>query len=142
MRYHKDSSGLIVVSLARGDQLRASIESLAAELGLVGAKFSAIGALEDPELGCYDLPTQSYDRRTFEGIYELLSLDGNISLLDGKPFLHVHAAISGHDYHTHGGHLFDSKVGVVLECFLEPLETPLPRLPCAAIGLARWEPSS
>ena len=142
MKYHRDPTGTLVISLARGDEIRESIESLCVELSIEAAKISAIGAVEDPVLGCYDLPTETYDRRTFDGIWELLSLEGNITLLDGKPFLHAHVTISGHDYKVWGGHLFDSKVGVVTEMFLTPMAMPLPRIPCAAIGLARWEPGA
>ena len=124
MKVHRDPTGAYVVSLARGDDLRSSLESLAAEEQIPGAKVSAIGALEDPELGCYDLPSKTYDHRTFPGIYELVSLSGNLTLLEGKPFLHAHVAISGHDYAVYGGHLFDSKIGVVAEVFVEPVDTP------------------
>ena len=140
MKVHEDASGLLVVSLARGDDIRSSVEGLAADRGLVGAKLSAIGAIEDPELGYYELPKQTYLRNLFSGIWELVSFQGNISLLDGRPFMHAHAAIGGPDGSTRGGHLFDGRVGVVMELFVEPLETPLPRIPCPAIGLPRWEP--
>lgn len=140
MKLLEESDGRLVVSLARGEMLRACIENLAIQRGIRGARISAIGAIEDPELGCYDLPSQSYDKRVFPGIWELLSMEGNISLLQGRPFLHAHVSISGHDYQALGGHLFDARVGVVVELFIDPLSTPLPRIPCAAIGLPRWEP--
>jgi len=140
MKAHREPSGLWVISFARGDTVRDPIESFAKEHSIVGAKISGIGALEDPELGCYDLATKTYDRRTFNGIWELLSIEGNLSLKDGEPFLHAHVTISGHDYAAMGGHLFDSKVGVVMELFVDPLATPLHRYPCEAIGLPRWEP--
>lgn len=140
MKWTQEEDGRVVVSLERGEAIRENVESLATELGLVAAKVSAIGALETPELGCYELDDREYLRREFDGIWELLSLEGNISLLDGEPFLHAHVSISGHDFSVKGGHLFDSRVGVVVEMFIEPLDTPLPRIPCEAIGLPRWEP--
>lgn len=140
MKWIQEEDGRIVLSLERGETLRDSIESLAAELDLVAARVSAIGALEEPELGCYELDDREYLHRTFDGIWELLALEGNISLLDGEPFLHAHCSISGPDFDVRGGHLFDAKVGVVVEMFIEPFDTPLPRIPCEAIGLPRWEP--
>ena len=129
-----------VVSLERGDSMRASIEDWAKSNGIVCAQISGIGALEDAELGCYELTTKSYERRIFQGIWEVLTCDGNITLKDGAPFLHAHVAISGHDYITYGGHLFDAKVGVAVEMFIRPLEKPLHRFMCDDIGLPRWEP--
>lgn len=140
MKWHRESDGRVLISLTRGDDLRSSVEGLAAELGLVSARITAIGALEDPLIGWWDVPNRVYHKRVFEGIWELLSLDGNLSLVDGKPFMHVHVAISGHDYEVKGGHFFESRVGVVVEMFLDPYPTALPRLMCEDIGLPRWEP--
>ena len=140
MKYHREADGRLVLSLARGDALRSNVETLCAAHGVQGARVSAIGALEDPEIGWWDLDNLKYHKQVFPGIWELLSLDGNVTMVDGKPYLHVHTAISGHDYAVKGGHLFDSKVGVVVEMFIEPVPTPLPRAFCDAIGLNRWEP--
>lgn len=140
MKFHREGDGRYVVSLARGDSIRESLEGLARDEGIVGARLSAIGAIEDPELGGYDLDKRGYFRRDFPGLWELVSLEGNLSLLEGKPFLHAHVVITGHDFQAYGGHLFDSKVGVICEVFVEPVSTPLPRILCEAVGLPRWEP--
>jgi len=116
------------------------VQRLAAERGIEAARVTAIGAIEDPEIGVYNLDTKSYDRKVFPGIWELLSLNGNLALLDGKPFLHAHVAIAGDDYSVKGGHLFDALVGVIVEMFVDPYPTPLPRLACEEIGMPRWEP--
>ena len=140
MKAVKDIDGRWVMSIHRGESIREEIEGLAMREGIVGAKISAIGAIEDPELGGYDLDKREYYRRTFEGLWELLSLEGNLSLLDSKPFMHAHVTISGDDFLTYGGHLFEARCGVVTEVFIEPLSVPLPRIHCEAIGLARLEP--
>lgn len=140
MKIHREKDGTCVVSLMRGDAIRAIVEDLAAKAGIVAARVTAIGAVETPELGYYRLDTKEYVRRTFPGILELVSLNGNITLRDGKPFLHAHVAVSGEDFAVYGGHLFDAKAGVVVEMFITPLETPIPRIMCDEIGLARWEP--
>ena len=142
MKVTREDDGRYVVSLEYGENIRECIEGLASDENIVGAKLSAIGAIRDVELGAYDLSTQTYTRRTFAGIWELVSFQGNISLLNGEPFMHAHIAIAGHDFEVMGGHLFDAEVAVVFEGFMEPVATPLPRIPCAAIGLARWEPGS
>jgi predicted DNA-binding protein with PD1-like motif len=136
----QDIDGRWVMSLHRGESIRDEIEGLACREGILGAKLSAIGAIEDPEIGGYDLDKREYHRRTFDGLWELLSFQGNISMLEGKAFMHAHITVSGHDFKVFGGHLFDARVGVVTEVFLEPLTVPLPRVYCEAIGLARLEP--
>jgi predicted DNA-binding protein with PD1-like motif len=142
MKSRSETSGRLIVSLERGDDLRSVVESLAAKAGVVAAELSAIGAVENPELGFYDLERKEYVRKPFPGIWELVSLQGNITLRDGKPFLHAHAAIGGADFRVFGGHLFDAKIGVVVEMFVTPIGRPLLRIPCEEIGLARWEPDA
>lgn len=136
----RQNDGLLIVSLERGDDVRGEIEALAFQEGIGGAELTGIGAIEGPELGFYDLAAKTYLRRTFEGIYELLALQGNLTMRDGKPFLHAHAALGGRDFQSFGGHLFEAKVGVVVEMFIRPTDAPLLRIPCEKIGLARWEP--
>jgi len=140
MKAYKEPDGRWIISLARGDSVRESLEGFAKEHGIVGAKIDGIGAVEDPEIGSYDLPTKAYHRRTFSGIWELLSMHGNLTTYPDAPFLHAHVTISGHDFKTLGGHLFDARIGVAGEIFVEPLTKPLRRIPCEAIGLPRWEP--
>ncbi len=140
MRYRREADGRVLVSLTAGDDLRASVQDLAAELKLGGAQVSAIGALQDPELGCWDLTERVYHKRKFPGVWELLTLEGNLSLLEGKPFLHAHVTLSGADYQVFGGHFFEARVGVVCELFLTPTTAPLPRIFNPRLGLPRWEP--
>ncbi len=140
MKWHRETDGRILVNLERGDDLRSSLEGLAAELNLGAARVTAIGALEDPQMGWWDLPARVYHKEVFSGIWELLSLMGNISLLEGRPFLHMHATLSGHDYAVKGGHLFEARVGVMVEAFVDPYPTALPRHFCQDVGLPQWEP--
>lgn len=130
----------IIVSLERGDAVRSCVEAVAKERGILGASVTAIGALENPELGFYHLNEKRYDRRAFPGIWELVSLAGNITEKDGAPFLHAHVAIGGQDFTVRGGHLFDATSGVVVELVIEPFDRPLMRVACEDIGLHRWEP--
>ncbi len=140
MKWRQQEDGRIILSLERGDSIRESVESLAVELDVESAKVSAIGAVEAPELGCYELEDREYIHKTFPGIWELLTLEGNISQLDGEPFLHAHVTISASEFQVKGGHLFDATVGVVVEMFIEPVDGAIQRIPCEAIGLPRWEP--
>lgn len=142
MKTRCTNTGVWIVSLERGDAIRESVEGLAKRQGIGAAKIEAVGAVEDAELGFYRLAEKRYVRKTFGGILELVSLQGNLTLKDGEPFLHAHVAISGEDFFVHGGHLFDAKAGVVIEMFITPFAPPLPRIMCDEIGLARWEPEA
>jgi len=139
MQVRREANGLLVVNLTRGENIRAKVEEMAFKESIVGAEVSAIGAVANPELGYYKLDERDYIRRFFPGDWELLSLLGNITQKDGKPFLHAHASLSGKDFNVIGGHLFDARVAVVVEMLITRIGTPLRRVYCDDVGLHCWE---
>ena len=86
MKFRMDKSR-VFMTLAKGDNINKTFESFAEVKGVGCAWLNGIGALENPEIGYYSLEDKSYHRKTFSGEYELISLIGNISLKDGKPFI-------------------------------------------------------
>lgn len=140
MKFHREANGILVVSITLGEEIRANVQALAASEKIVAAQVSAVGAVKDPELGFYNLSERQYQRRVFPGTWELITLQGNIALLDGQPFLHAHAVISEENFQALAGHFFDARVGVVLEMFIISLPTPLRRIYREDIGVPCWEP--
>lgn len=94
-----------------------SLEKIAKEHSWESGFIWGLGALKNVELGFYHLSQKTYDRRRFDEEAELLSLVGNLSLLDGKPFFHLHAVLGGPDFKCYGGHLFGADVAVTCELF-------------------------
>ena len=69
----------------------------------------------EAEIGFFVRGTREYIRRTFTGEYEIGSLTGNFSELDGKPYPHCHVLIAGDDFVGYTGHLFKGVVSVTCE---------------------------
>jgi predicted DNA-binding protein with PD1-like motif len=105
--------------LHSGEDMHGAILALCRERGVdAGFIVSGIGMLEDPELGFLTGPAE-YARMQARGRYELLTLTGNIALLEGNPHAHLHVVLGKPDYSTLGGHLFAARVGVTVEgCLL------------------------
>ena len=83
-----------------------------------------IGSVRDAELGFYRPEVSEYARRRFEEPLEACSIIGNLSLLDGEPFPHVHGTFARADFSTVGGHVFEAVCSVTLE--LSVHTSPLP----------------
>jgi predicted DNA-binding protein with PD1-like motif len=112
----------------RGEEFPAALEEWCAVSGVGSAAVACgIGMLEETDLGVFD--GASYTHRIFHEPAEVLSLQGNVSMRDGKPFAHVHASIGMHDFSASGGHLFSGRVAVTLEVMLCLLEGGLVRHP-------------
>ena len=93
-------------------------------------QFHAIGALENVEIGYYDLATQEYVFKTEEGPFEVASLDGNVSEMESEePVVHAHAVLSRCDDSLEciGGHLRRARVALSLELCLWQVTQPLIR---------------
>lgn len=118
--HHSEDRALIVVS--KGQKLVSTLTKDVTDLGLKGGLISGLGALIHAELGYYHLEHKDYLRKTFSEMdYELISLTGNISLKDGNPYIHVHAALGDNQFRVFGGHLFEAEVAVTAEVSIIPL---------------------
>ena len=116
------------VRLDRGDRVNESLKRFCEENDIACAKISAIGALKDIELGYYDYDNDLYDKKLFNEEYELLSMEGNVSILKENTFVHLHISMSDSKYQVFGGHLFDATVAVTVECWLEPFDASFVRM--------------
>ena len=111
-----------MVIIEKGKPLVETLTKAVTDLKLKGGRISGIGAVEKVELGYYDLHEKTYLRKTFdEGDFELISLNGNISLKNGEPFVHVHTTIGDRNFQVFGGHLFEAEVAVTAEIHILPL---------------------
>jgi len=134
MQYQKDNDRYFI-RIDKDEDLFKSLETFAATEKLKAGHLSGIGALKNCELGFYHLDSKTYDRKMFESEAELLSLDGNLSSLDGHPFFHIHTVLGGEDFRCYGGHLFSATVAVTCEVNFRPLDIEIERRPNQSIGL-------
>lgn len=110
-------------SLKKDDLLIESLAKCAEALQLNGAAISGLGALENPVLGDFDPTTQRHKPKVFPGLFEISSLNGNITKRNGEYHVHIHVALSDTadaSRPTISGHLFDSKIGLIAELNILP----------------------
>lgn len=98
-----------------------------------------IGATSKVTIGYYDQKTHQYHPKTFEQEMEIVSCMGNVSVKDGKPFLHLHAVMGDAELRSWGGHLFPGSAVFAAEAHIQELKGGRRvRMPDAATGLALW----
>ena len=126
-----------IIKLARGDELIATLTQFCEVRGINAAVFNGIGAVERVKIGYYDLGKKEYFFRDESGIFEVASMQGNVALVEGKPFIHVHAVLSRCDESLEciGAHIKEAFVAVTLEVLLAPLNASLSRAHDENIGL-------
>lgn len=122
-------NGTFVV-LERGEEFISAISSYCEEHDIHWATLQGIGAVENVEIGYYDLENGEYVFRSEAGPFEVASMSGNISEIDDeKPVVHAHAVLSRCDESLEciGGHLKKAFVAVTLEVVMWEVTQPLIR---------------
>ena len=125
-----------LINIDKDEKVVKTLTRFCRENGIKNGKLSGIGAVKKTEIGAYDLSMKEYIKREYSEILELLSLEGNVALKDGEPFIHAHVVLSDHNMQTLGGHLFETTVGVAGEFFLTQFDGNAYRELKPDIGLA------
>ena len=125
--------------LETGSDLVEEIEHHCAEQGVTAAQVTVIGAVRRARFAYYEQHDRRY--RELESLthHEITGFVGNVSLRDGKPFLHAHATFSDADGQTLGGHLLSGIEVFAAEVMIRELSgVALVRQHDAETGLALW----
>lgn len=133
MKFAHSTRGYIL-KLESGEEILESLVAFIEKNRIPSGYFQVIGGVTDVELGYFDLKKNDYDRHTYDGDYELITASGNISDVEGKPFVHTHAVFSDEKFRTFSGHLFKAIVTITVEIFLFPLDIALIRRPNETIN--------
>jgi predicted DNA-binding protein with PD1-like motif len=137
--FEYDTSKELLVRLRHDVDLVQSITELARSEGIEAGSFTAIGALKHARLGYYDQKNHEYREIKIDSPHEMASCAGNISLKEGKPFIHAHVVLADEVGNTKAGHLLEGIV-FAAEVHLHQLKGPrLERKYDEATGLSLWE---
>ncbi|MBR6185700.1 MAG: DUF296 domain-containing protein [Clostridia bacterium] len=102
------------------------------------ARVEAIGAADHAVLGVYDLKKKEYYPEEIHAFMEIISLNGNITAMDGKPYIHLHAALADQQHVIHGGHVLEMRVGATCEMFVTVLDGKVERRKDEELGINLW----
>ena len=116
MQLRRDSEETFLLCLQPGERVRACLEQACLDWSIESGSVSGIGGVREVELGYWRAP--DYQRKALSGNWELLSLLGNISLYEGRPFAHLHASLADEQCQVVGGHFFEATVTATVELFL------------------------
>ncbi len=106
----------ILVRLQSGEDFFEALGSLNLTAGAV---VCGIGMLRDVTLAFWT--GKEYKEHKISGPAELLALQGNFSLRDGKSHIHCHAVLGLEDGSTVGGHLSKATVHETNEIYIRKL---------------------
>jgi predicted DNA-binding protein with PD1-like motif len=124
-----------IVRLEPGESVIQSLLDLLRSEHVAFANLSAAGAVSSVKLGYWNPSTRAYEHRDFDEQMEVVSFQGNASLKDGEPFLHLHGVFGRRDYSVVGGHIQEARVNPTFEVWLRTEDVPVCRAKDQATGL-------
>lgn len=86
-------------------------------------------------LGYWNAEARAYEYRELDEQLEVVSFQGNCSLRDGEPFLHLHGVFGRRDFSVLGGHIQEARVHPTLEVWLRTEDIAVRRARDPASGL-------
>ena len=137
--YLMEPGAIHLVRLNTGEDLLDGITEYVTGAGIQAAWLTYLGAVSRASLRYYDQDERVYRDFELDEHLEVLSGVGNVSLLDGTPFVHTHAAFADSSGKAVGGHLNSGTTVWALEVRIQELiGKPLVRQPDDCTSLSLW----
>ena len=108
-----------VLSLDNHVEITEALTEFCKENEIYAGSITGIGAVSEATFRFLDPATKKYVDKTFSEQMEITNLTGNISVKDGKPYLHIHITASRSDYTCIGGHLLSARINGACELVVE-----------------------
>ena len=121
---HVKPGNIIMGKLSYGCDLLEELTKICSGNDIRLGKVSAIGAVMRSCTGYYDQESREYRFINSEKHSEILNLSGNVSIKDGKPFVHAHITLSDDAGNAFGGHLATGTTVFACEFMIQTFEGP------------------
>ncbi|MBC3517348.1 DNA-binding protein [Neobittarella massiliensis] len=125
----------IALRLQIGEEIITSITAVCEKEHITAGTISGLGAADHAVVGLYRVGEKKYFPTELDRDMEITSLIGNISQMDGKVYLHIHATFADDTGRVFGGHLNEATISATAEIFLRRLDGTIGRRHDASIGL-------
>ena len=127
------------VRINRGEEIISSLKNFCEKERITLAEVKALGAVDDFNVGLFDVETKQYHKNHFQFLAEITSLWGTVTTKDGEFYAHIHMSAADKDGHVFGGHLNNATVSATCEMIVEASEGIVERKFNEEVGLNLFE---
>ncbi|MBI4080779.1 MAG: DNA-binding protein [Candidatus Levybacteria bacterium] len=114
--YHQNKFSIL--RFDKGDDVPSALATFCEKNDITAGFFSGLGACEEITISYYDLEKKQYlDLQKKEDL-EIVSLTGNIAVMDEKTLVHAHGVFSDRNFTTVAGHVKQLRVSATCEVHL------------------------
>lgn len=134
MEYRKFGNTYIM-RLEVGEEIMESIKKIAVCEKIALAEINGLGATDDVTIGVRNPNTNQYEPTEYKGRFEIANIHGNITMLNGESFIHIHIGCGNEKGEYRGGHLLKCKISATAEIFITTYEGVVERKLDDKIGI-------
>ena len=124
-----------VVRIDKGEEIVSKVLELARRENIALASIEALGAVDRFTAGVLDVEEKKFRGNTFTGCFEIVSLTGTLTTMDGQPYCHLHMSAGDSQGHVFGGHLNEAVISATCELVISCLPGRTDRVFSDEVGL-------
>ena len=132
---YKRFGDTILARFDKGEEILEPLQKVAEAEGILLAEISALGAVNDFTVGVYNTAEKKYYANHFEGAFEIVSLTGTVSTMNGAYYAHLHMSAGNDKGEVFGGHLNRALISATCEMVIRVINGQIDRYHDEEIGL-------
>ena len=109
------------VRIDKGEEIMQTLKKFCQAEKITLAEVKALGAVDDFEVGLFDVAVKKFHGNHFQFPAEITSLWGTVTTKDGEIYLHIHMSAANSEGQVFGGHLNSATVSATCEMMVEDL---------------------
>ena len=125
----------IIARMDRGEEVLTQLKNIALKEDIKLASVRALGATDNFTVGVFKVEEKKYYANHFTGDFEIVSLTGTISTMNGEYYAHLHMSAGDEQGHVFGGHLNEAIISATCEMVIEIIDGQVDRLRDERVGL-------
>lgn len=129
------TDNIIILRLEIGEKIIESLKDVMRKYDVQAGVVSGIGATDSFTCGVFNINTKEYKEMHYKGMYEILSLTGNLSTMNDEPYVHIHITVGDEACRCFGGHLIEAAISATAEIFIQVIDKKIQRVRDEKAGL-------
>lgn len=125
----------LIIRMDKGEEIIQQLRLAAEKEQVRLATVEALGAVDDFTVGVFDTDEKQYHSNTFTGAFEIVSLTGTVTTMEGKFYAHLHMSAGDREGRVFGGHLNSATVSATCEMVVRVLDGRVERRLDETVGL-------
>lgn len=132
---YKRFENTIIARIDMGEEITEQLREISVKENIRLASVSALGAVNSFTVGVFRPKEKKYDANEFTGDYEIVSLTGTVTTMNGEYYAHLHMSAGDGSGRVVGGHLNRAVVSATCEMVVNVIDGEVNRRFDGSVGL-------